>query len=415
MCLDKRKIPYLPNTNGDRLLTADDSEMQVIGNLKLIGAFGKTRKEMDCLVTKDLGDEAIVSWFDAQDVGAIKISDNSERLFRITMKNKEKPSSTPEVARNTPVTQPLCETPNTQLDSQSTARTAQEVARDSVTQPPCTPTSNPQNHLSPEDKSKIDNKVEEWYIEFPILSDQLSENPMTGPAMIIRRDPSKSGTQPPKAGQSILIPEHLQPLGEELINKLLRDGVIRRVDRSSPSEFCARAFVVEKPGGVQNGVRLVIDFSIANAWILRPVHPFTAGPDLLKKVPSSAKYFCKMDALMGYYQIALHEDSQSITRFIYENYTYEYLRAPMGLNASGDEFCRRSDDAVAHLPGVLKLVDDILIFSSNLEELFERVENVLRACTEHNITLSRKKLEIGSCVTFAGFQVSDAGRHPTPE
>ena len=78
MCLDKRKIPYLPNTNGDRLLTADDSEMQVIGNLKLIGAFGKTRKEMDCLVTKDLGDEAIVSWFDAQDVGAIIIEPNIE-------------------------------------------------------------------------------------------------------------------------------------------------------------------------------------------------------------------------------------------------------------------------------------------------------------------------------------------------
>ena len=73
------------------------------------------------------------------------------------------------------------------------------------------------------------------------------------------------------------------------------------------------------------------------------------------------------------------------------------------------------DEAVAGLPGVLKLIDDILVWGSTLEELFERTENVLQACLDKNITLSRKKLYIGKKVTFAGFVVSCLGKHPTEE
>ena len=93
--------------------------------------------------------------------------------------------------------------------------------------------------------------------------------------------------------------------------------------------------------------------------------------------------------------------------------TFEFLRAPQGLNASGDEFCRRSDDAIRGLEGTLKLVDDILVFASTKEELYTRVEAVLQRCTEKNITISKKKLELGKKVTFAGFEVSADGVQPT--
>ena len=122
-----------------------------------------------------------------------------------------------------------------------------------------------------------------------------------------------------------------------------------------------------------------------------------------------------MDALWGYFQIELDEDSREITTFIHKLGIFEYLRAPMGLNASGDEFCRRSDEATAGLPNVIKLIDDILVWGETLEELFECTENVLRACNERNITLSRKKLHIGKCTTFAGFQVSCRGKTPTED
>ena len=60
----------------------------------------------------------------------------------------------------------------------------------------------------------------------------------------------------------------------------------------------------------------------------------------------------------------------------------------MGLNSSGDEFCRHTDDALKNIKGVLKLVDDILVYATSYEQLFKRIEEVLERCSEHNITLS---------------------------
>ena len=86
-----------------------------------------------------------------------------------------------------------------------------------------------------------------------------------------------------------------------------------------------------------------------------------------------------------------------------------------GLNATGDEFIRRSDDAIKECKGHKKLVDDILVWGSTLEELKERVIVILNRCMEHNITIRKKKVELGRKVGFAGFDVSEDGVTPTRE
>ena len=87
----------------------------------------------------------------------------------------------------------------------------------------------------------------------------------------------------------------------------------------------------------------------------------------------------------------------------------------MGLNCSGDEFCRRSDAALEGATGVLKLVDDILVYADSIEQLKTRLNDVLQRCEENGITISKKKIEIGTKVTFAGFDVSAEGNSPTPD
>ena len=52
----------------------------------------------------------------------------------------------------------------------------------------------------------------------------------------------------------------------------------------------------------------------------------------------------------------------------------------MGLNASSDEWCRRSDQAIQGLEGVLKIVDDILVYAPTEEKLLERLRPVLLGC-----------------------------------
>ena len=102
----------------------------------------------------------------------------------------------------------------------------------------------------------------------------------------------------------------------------------------SVSPFQSRAFEVEKPDGTEKSVRLVIDFSEANQWIECPTYPFIPGNDLINLIPDTTKFF-RLDCFWGYYQIPLDEWSRYITRFLHELGAFEYLRAPMGLNASG--------------------------------------------------------------------------------
>ena len=88
-----------------------------------------------------------------------------------------------------------------------------------------------------------------------------------------------------------------------------------------------------------NNVRMVTDFTKLNLHVERPVHPFPSVDDIVKAIPPSAKFFAKMDAVHGYFQLALDDDSSYLTTFLLPSGRYRYLRAPMGLSASSDEWC----------------------------------------------------------------------------
>ena len=63
----------------------------------------------------------------------------------------------------------------------------------------------------------------------------------------------------------------------------------------------------------------------------------------------------------------------------------------------------------------MKIVDDTIIWSKDENELEERVETILQRCKENNITISRKKLELGNSIHFAGHIISDGGIRPDDE
>ena len=69
--LDRNQVKYDPNLEGERLQAAGAHELQVCGVLQLDGTYNGNTITMDCLVTPDLDNEAIVSATDAEAVGAI--------------------------------------------------------------------------------------------------------------------------------------------------------------------------------------------------------------------------------------------------------------------------------------------------------------------------------------------------------
>ena len=202
-------------------------------------------------------------------------------------------------------------------------------------------------------------------------------------------------------------PYAYQDKAKAKIDHLVELGILEKVD--GVSEWCSPMSFVPKPNG---DVRTVVDLVHLDKFVDRPVHPFPTPRDIVAMVPGTSKFFAVFDARNGYWQIPLCEESKPLTTFITEWGCYRYLRAPMGLTTSGDEFCQRTDQALSGIPGVSKLVDDILIVGDNVEQLLERIKKVFERCKEHDITLSDKKYQVGAEVKFAGFVVSDKGTRP---
>ena len=158
-----------------------------------------------------------------------------------------------------------------------------------------------------------------------------------------------------------------------------------------------------------------MDFTQLNKYVRRPVHTFPSTQEILSGLDLKSKVFAKLDATQGYHQIPLDENSSKLTTFPLPSGRFRFLQAPMGLSCSSDEFCRRSDQIIEGLPGVMKLVDDILIQAPDLKTLESRIGLLIDRCKKHNFTLSRRKLEIGEAVEFAGQIVSKDDVSPDPK
>ena len=206
------------------------------------------------------------------------------------------------------------------------------------------------------------------------------------------------------------VPVHMKVEADKLIKELLISGVIVKVD--GPTDWISPGHFVPKPDG---RVRLVTDYTRLNLMVKRPVHPFPSSIDLMKRVDPASKFFCKLDAVHGYFQIPLDEESSYLTTFLLPSGKYRYTCAPMGLCSSSDEFCCRTDEPFVGLPWLMKIVDDMLIQAPTMDILRERVRTVFEKCRGAGIRISNRKMEVGRKVKFAGFMVSSDGVIPDPK
>ena len=143
----------------------------------------------------------------------------------------------------------------------------------------------------------------------------------------------------------------------------------------------------------KNGdLRLVIDYTKLNKYLKRPGHTFPSAQEILLGIDPDSTVFAKLDATQGYHQLPLDEESSKLTTLLLPSGRFRFLRAPMGLSCSSDEFCCRSDKIIEGLPGVRKLVDDILVQAPDLKTLNDRIDILLKRCKSNNFTLSRKKI-----------------------
>ena len=268
----------------------------------------------------------------------------------------------------------------------------------------------PEDFPAPVRARKVSSDSLDWIKEDykDVLSNELNKKSMSGPPMHIhmRKD---LGVVPCKVTTARTIPLHWQEEAWKIVRELMKNGIIERVEH--PTDWISPGFFVPKEGG-KGGLRLVTDFSKLNNYVKRPIHPFPSTKDILQGIKPESKFFAKLDAVQGYFQIPLDRESRDYTTFLLPMGRFRYLVAPMGLNASSDEFCFRTDPAIEGFDWASKIVDDTLIQAKTLPELYSRIRKVLERCRKLGVTISLKKLSVGQTIKFAGHVISHEGVKP---
>ena len=200
--------------------------------------------------------------------------------------------------------------------------------------------------------------------------------------------------------------------GEE--EKYLKEQLEAKVIVPSKSAWASPVCLVRKKDG---SVRWCIDFRRVNDVCIKDAYPLPRM-DMCIDCLASAKIFSTLDLQSGYWQIAMEEKDQCKTAFITKYGLYEYTKMPFGLCSASSTFQRCMELIFRGLQWKTLLIylDDIIIFSTSVEEHFDRLGEVLKRLQEAGLKLKPKKCEFfKSELVFLGHLVGVDGVKPNPE
>ena len=154
------------------------------------------------------------------------------------------------------------------------------------------------------------------------------------------------------------------------IDLLVDQGIITPV--TEPTDWCAPIVVAPKKG--TDHIRMCVDLSKLNRFVRQERYPSVTPAEAVTDLhQSQAKFFTVFDALKGYHQYPLDEESQKLTTFITPFGRFKYLRAPYGISSISEHYNRRMDEAFAGIQGIRKIVDDVVVFDKDEQQHVELV------------------------------------------
>ena len=187
-------------------------------------------------------------------------------------------------------------------------------------------------------------------------------------------------------------------------------GVIRKVD--TPTKCCAGMVVVPKGN---DKVHICVDLTKLNKSMCRERHILPSVEQTLAQL-QGAKVFTKLDANSGFWQIKLSEKSAPLTTFITPMGRFCFNHLPFGITCAPEFYQKRMFHILSGLPGVVCMIDDILVFGHSQQEHDQRLESVLKRINRAGVTLNSEKCEFSmGSVTFLGHVIDEVGIHPDPD
>ena len=219
----------------------------------------------------------------------------------------------------------------------------------------------------------------------------------------------KPGSAPTNRPTYRMSPTELDEVKKQ-IDQLMESGFIR----PSKSPFGAPLLLVKKKDGT---MRMCIDYRALNDITIKNSYPLPRIDELFDRL-QGAKIFTKIDLRNGYHQIRIYSADVEKTAFRSRYGHFEFLVLPFGLTNAPATFMQLMHDIFRPLldRSVLVFIDDILVYSSNIEDHRRHVREVLELLRKNQLYAKASKCElIKSRVEFLGHMIDENGLHMTED
>ncbi|XP_053571958.1 maestro heat-like repeat-containing protein family member 1 [Bombina bombina] len=175
----------------------------------------------------------------------------------------------------------------------------------------------------------------------------------------------------------------------------------------SPATGAGIFFVKNK----DNSLRPIIDYRELNRRTKKNRYPLPLIPELVERL-SKATVYTKLDLRGAYNLIRIREGDEWLTAFRTRYGLYEYLVMPFGLCNAPATFQYFINDIFRDLLDVCLVIylDDILIYSNNMEDRKKHVLWVLSRLRTHHVYAKLEKCSFHTEeITFLGYKITSSG------